>query len=290
MSDLRFSDQAAEVRTGLKAGYADDSRLNVRHRTHQLYTVDPVDFGRWTLERLAWRGDERVLDVGCGPGDLLRGMARQHPGWGTLVGFDLSPGMARRAADLTQDLPPGLSDRDLIHFFVGDAQALPFPDACFDVVMARHVLPYVPDIDRAVAEAARVLRPGGRFLATTNSACTMLEYLAYLERAATPFPGLINTEPITNRFSLEGGPAFLAPHFAAVETHTLRGILRFPAAQPFVDYVDSARADTMRPGHTDAEWQAILDLIRAEAEAHIARHGCLDVTKISGALTAVKEV
>jgi len=262
------------------AGYADDTHLNVRYRTHALYTVDPVDFGRWTLERLAWRGDERVLDVGCGPGDLLRGMARQQPAWGALLGFDLSPGMAHRAAELAGGLP--------VRFFVGDAQALPFPDAWFDLVMARHVLPYVPDIDRAVAEAARVLRPGDRFLATTNSAYTMPEYLAYLERAATSFPGLINTEPITKRFSLEGGPAFLAPHFAAVETHTLRGILRFPTAQPFIDYVASARADTMRPGHTGAEWQAILDMIRAEVEAHIARHGHLDVTKISGALTAVK--
>ena len=263
------------------SGYADDTHLNVRYRTHALYTVDPVDFGQWTLGRLAWRGDERVLDVGCGPGDLLRGMARQHPGWGTLVGFDLSPGMACRAAKLAEGLP--------VSFFVGNAQALPFPDAWFDVVMARHVLPYVPDIDRAVSEAARVLRPGGRFLATTNGACTMPEYWAYLERAAARFPGLMNTEPITDRFSLDGGAAFVAPHFGSIETHTLHGTLRFPAAQPFIDYVASSRADTMRPGHTDAEWQAILDLIRAEAEAHIARHGHLDVTKISGALVAVKE-
>lgn len=262
-------------------GYADDTRLNVRYRTHALYTVDPVDFGQWTLGRLAWRGDERVLDMGCGPGNLLCEMARQRPGWRALVGFDLSPGMARRAAELAQGLP--------VHFFVGDAQALPFPDACLDVVMARHMLYHVPDIDRAVAEAARVLRPGGRFLATTNGARTMPEYQAYLERAAACFPGLINAEPVSDRFSLEGAPASLKPHFGCVETHTLLGILRFPSAQPFVDYADSARTLTMRPGHTGAEWQAALDLIRAEAEAHIAQHGHLDVTKIAGALVAVKD-
>ena len=262
-------------------GYADDTHLNVRYRTHALYTVDPVDFGRWTLERLAWHGDERVLDVGCGPGGLLHDMARQQPGWGALVGFDLSPGMARRAAERAEGLPAG--------FFVGDAQTLPFPNAWFDVVMARHMLYHVPDIDRAVAEAARVLRPGGRFLATTNGARSMPEYQAYLERAAARFPDLVNTKAVSDRFSLEGGPAFLAPYFDAVETYTLHGVLRFPAVQPFVDYVASARAGTMRPGHADADWQAILDLIRAEAEAHITRHGHLDVTKISGALVAVKE-
>jgi len=45
--------------------YADGTHLNVRRRTHQLYTVDPVDFGQWTLEQIPWRGDERILDVGC---------------------------------------------------------------------------------------------------------------------------------------------------------------------------------------------------------------------------------
>jgi 16S rRNA G1207 methylase RsmC len=72
--------------------YADDSRLDVRCRTHQLYSVNPVDFGRWTLERLPWRGDERVLDVGCGPGGLLCEMARQHAGWRALVALTFRQG------------------------------------------------------------------------------------------------------------------------------------------------------------------------------------------------------
>jgi len=118
-----------------------------------------------------------------------------------------------------------------------------------------HVLPYVADIDRAVAEAARVLRPGGRFLATTNGACTMPEYWAYLERAAARFPGLMNTEPITDRFSLEGGPALLAPHLGGVETHTLHGTLRFLPPSHSSTMWPAPGRDTMRPGHTDAEWQ-----------------------------------
>ena len=84
--------------------YADDTQLDIRRRTHQLYAVDPVDFGRWTLERLPWRGDERVLDVGCGPGKLLRGMARHSDGWGMLVGSDFSAGMAAEAAGAAGEL------------------------------------------------------------------------------------------------------------------------------------------------------------------------------------------
>lgn len=260
--------------------YADDARLDVRKRTHQLYTVDPVDFGRWTLERLPWRGDERVLDVGCGPGDLLCEMARQHSEWGVLAGFDFSAGMATQAARQAGALAA--------HFFVGDAQAMPFPDGAFDVVMARHMLYHVPDIDRAVSEAARVLRRGGYVLATTNGAHTMPEYMALRRRAADRFPGMTDPEMITSAFALENGPAFLEPYFQQVEVHTLPGTLRFPTAQPFVDYFASSRALTMPPGHTDAEWQAVLDFVQAETEQVVARQGHIDVTKITGAIVGVR--
>lgn len=271
--------QAQDATILREQAYADDSQLDVRYRTHQLYTVDPVDFQQWTLDRLPWRGDERVLDAGCGPGDLLRQMARRD-GWSALAGFDFSAGMAAKAASSAAGLP--------VHFFVADAQSIPFPDGYFDVVMARHMLYHVPDIERAVAETARVLRPGGRLLTTTNGANSMAEYQALREQAAARFPALASAERPTARFSLEGGVAFLETHFERVETHTLPGILRFPTAQPFVDYVASARALLMRPGHTEAEWQEILAFVRAQTEAIIAREGHFDLTKVTGAIVGVK--
>jgi len=263
-----------------KQAYADAVNLDVRQRTHQLYTVDPVDFGRWTLERLPWRGDERVLDVGCGPGDLLCEMARQHSGWEMLVGFDFSSGMAAQAARQARGLP--------VHVFVGDAQAMPFPGGAFDVVLACHMLYHVPDIGLAVSEAVRVLRPNGYFMATTNSAHTMPEYMTLRRRAADRFPGLTSPEMITGAFSLENGPEVLRPHFEQVKVHTLPGTLRFPTAQPFVDYFASTRALTMPPGHTDAEWQAVLDFVQAETEQVVASRGCFDVTKVTGAIVGIK--
>jgi SAM-dependent methyltransferase len=260
--------------------YADDSQLDIRRRTHQRYTVDPVDFGRWTLERLAWQGDERILDVGCGPGDLVRALARRHAGWRALVGLDFSTGMIAQAALTAAVLPA--------HFLVADAQALPLPSAAFDVVMARHMLYHVPDIDRALHECARVLGPGGRFLATTNSADTMPEYNDLRRRAADRFPAMIEPEMITGRFSLENAPALLENHFDRVEVHLLHGTLRFPSARPFVDYFASSRAMTMRPGHSQEEWLAILDFMQAGAQAAIDRHGHFDVTKITGAITGLK--
>jgi SAM-dependent methyltransferase len=260
--------------------YADDSRLDVRYRTHQLYTVNPIDFGRWTLEQLPWRGDERVLDVGCGPGGLLCEMARQNSGWRGLAGLDLSAGMIAKAIASSEGLR--------ISWFVGDAQTLPLPDAGFDVVMARHMLYHVPDIDRALAEAARVLRPGGALLVMTNSAHTMPEYRHIVRMAVARFPSLAPRKRPESRFSLENAAALVQAHFDGVAIHTLPGTLRFPTAAPFVDYVASSRALLIPPGHCDVEWQEVLAFVRAEVERVIAREGHFDVTKLTGAITGVK--
>jgi ubiquinone/menaquinone biosynthesis C-methylase UbiE len=261
--------------------YADDTLLDVRYRTHQLFTVDPVDFGRWTLERLAWQGGERVLDMGCARGDLLREMARHNDGWGLLAGFDFSPGMVTKGVELGAGLP--------VRFFVADAQSMPLLDGTFDVVMARHMLYHVPDIQRAVAEVARVLRPGGQFLAVTNSAQTMPEHFDLCRQVAARFPAKANPDRATARFALENGATFLRPYLEQVEVHSLMGTLRFPTAQPYLDYFASARALMMLPGHTDAEWQAVLGYVRDEVEAVISAQGHFDVTKITGALVGFKE-
>jgi hypothetical protein len=92
----------------------------------------------------------------------------------------------------------------------------------------------------------------------------------------------------SHRFSLENGARFLQPGFGQAEVHTLPGVLRFPSAQPVVDYFASARSLHMRTGHTDAEWQAVLRFVRAEVQAVIEREGHFDVTKLTGAWVATK--
>jgi SAM-dependent methyltransferase len=176
-----------------------------------------------------------------------------------------------------------------VRFFVGDAQGLPFPEATFEVVLARHMLYHVPDIGQAVAEAARVLGPGGRLLTVTNSAHTMAEYVALRREVAAHLPGVVEPELASGRFSLENAPAWLEPHFQEIQTHVLQGTLRFPSAQPFVDYFASARAMSMLPGHSEAEWQAVLEYVYAKVEAVIARQGYFDVSKVTAAVVGVKK-
>jgi SAM-dependent methyltransferase len=97
----------------------------------------------------------RVLDVGCGTGEITARLAARFPDC-SLVGVDLEEPHLERARARCE--PFG----ERVRFQVADALALSFPDATFDMAVSRHVLQALPDAPRAVAEMVRVVRPGGR--------------------------------------------------------------------------------------------------------------------------------
>jgi SAM-dependent methyltransferase len=96
-----------------------------------------------------------VLDVGCGDGSLALELSRRGA---RVTGVDANPEMIERA--VARAAAAGAE----VTFAVGAGQRLPFPDACFDVVLAKTVLCFVADAETMIAEMARVLRPGGRFV------------------------------------------------------------------------------------------------------------------------------
>ena len=118
------------------------------------------------LDGLGLRGDEEVLDVGCGRGLLLVGAAKRLPR-GRAVGVDIwSPvdqSDNRRTATLANAEAEGVGDR--VEVVDGDMRNLPFADASFDAVvssLAIHNVSGAEGRERACGEIVRVLRPGGR--------------------------------------------------------------------------------------------------------------------------------
>ena len=101
------------------------------------------------IRRYAHPEGARILDVGCGLGLYVRQFRTLSDDvWGTDIDTD-------KVAEASQTLP---------NIRVAPAEALPFPDSTFDVLLLHEVLEHVDDDRRAVAEAHRVLRPGGRLV------------------------------------------------------------------------------------------------------------------------------
>ena len=118
------------------------------------------------LDQLNLRGDEAVLDMGCGRGAVLTAVARRLK-TGKVTGVDIwntmdQSGNAKEVTLRNASLE-GVADR--IQIETGDMRSLPFPDASFDVIvssLAIHNISSNDDRRKAIAEAYRVLKPGGR--------------------------------------------------------------------------------------------------------------------------------
>jgi SAM-dependent methyltransferase len=134
------------------------------------YTTLRGKFVVWAdlLDRLNLRGDERILDLGCGRGAVLL-LAAQHLPTGRAVGVDLWRGrdQSGNAADATRRnaVAEGVADRVELH--TADMAALPLADDSFDLglsSLAIHNISGRTGREKAIDEAVRVLRPGGRLM------------------------------------------------------------------------------------------------------------------------------
>lgn len=155
---------------------------------------------RWKREITAWLArtlspSGRVLDLACGTGDLAfaaADVARR----GSVLGIDASPAMIALARERAATAAP----RDSVQFAVGDISAIDAPTASIDAVTAGYALRNVPDYRRAVAEIARVLKPGG-VLATLDfyrpeRALWRRSFLAYLGVAGNWVGWLWHRQPV----------------------------------------------------------------------------------------------
>lgn len=218
---MRIDDPAT-----VKEQYAREGNLRARQSMYEETSGPDVHDVLW--QTLVEWSPRRVLEVGGGPGELSERMQKELGA--DVSDLDLSPRMVE------------LARARGVEAQVGDVQALPFADGTFDTVVAAWMLYHVPDIDRGLAEIARVLRPGGALVAVTNSVLhleELRELIAYPDRHVETF----------NR---ENGEQFLGARFAQVERLDLEAEVTVREREKLVAYQESLSVPT-RPVPDEVE-------------------------------------
>lgn len=140
-----------------RARYVRQMFGRIAHRYDLLNRV--MTFGqdiRWrrqAIARLRLPSDARVIDLGTGTGDLAFEIARRYPG-SDVIASDFT-------AEMVQVGKKRRGGRS-VSWVIADAQSLPFPSEVFDGVISGFLLRNVPNVDRALQEQHRILKPGGR--------------------------------------------------------------------------------------------------------------------------------
>ncbi len=204
----RIDDPAA-----VREQYASEAGLAARKRIDT--DVTGPDAREMVFHAVAEARPQSVLEVGCGEGELAERMTSELDL--EVVAIDQSERMVELAK------LRGVDAR------VGTVQELSFSDASFDVVVAAWMLYHVPDLDRAIAELARVLRPTGRLVAVTNASDHLQEMLE-----------LAGVEGWDFSFRAENGAEILGRQFGAVETRDASGTVTLRDADQIRAYMRSS--------------------------------------------------
>jgi ubiquinone/menaquinone biosynthesis C-methylase UbiE len=204
------------------------------------------------LQEIPFPADASVLEVGCGTGVLTRRLA----GWpdvGSVTAVDVAPPLLEKARQLSAGLP--------ITFSEADARSLPLDDNTFDIVVFDSTLVHVPGVDAAIAEAARVLRPGGRLAAFEGDYATTTVALGDhdpLQRCADT----MMANSVTDRWLVRHLPAMLRDHGFQIERFRSHGFLDTSSDGYMVTVIDRGADLLAASGQIGADLAAAL---KAEA-------------------------
>jgi ubiquinone/menaquinone biosynthesis C-methylase UbiE len=250
--------------------YKDAANLTARIDLHRRFSTNSYGWQRWVFDHFDLPPQARLLELGCGPGDLWRENRRRLPASWDITLSDLSPGMLDQAR--------AALDRVGLRFQVIDAQYIPYPDAHFDAVVANHMLYHVPDRAAALIEIRRVLRPGGRFYAATVGEGHMQELndllRPFMPASQTAFDGGVH-------FGLENGAAQLAPWFVAIQRDDYVDALVVTEAEPLIAYVRSTRGWSSLP---DENIPALI----TQVEYLLSTRGAIRISKSSGLFVCLR--
>lgn len=247
----------------IKEQYKSDKNLNLRSNLHS-YNINKVDWDTWCFNQMNFIKNGRILELGCGTGKLWHKNRERIDKSFSIILSDFSKRMLKIAKDKLEDIDHNFKYREI------NAEDIPYEDNSFDIVIAQHMIYFVPDIEKALMEIRRVLVPGGTLYVTANSRESMSE-LNELAEKFEPNGGL-NSNGFSARFDLENGRGILEKFFKQVDVETLEGKIIVDDAKPVVSYKASTiQGSSILFGEKKKEFTKYL-------EGHIKKNGNISIT------------
>ncbi|MEU4297454.1 class I SAM-dependent methyltransferase [Kitasatospora aureofaciens] len=266
-SNTAQQDAAVADKTILaNSAYADGRHLAARQSIYR-WQRPQYDLPGLVVEELAGTSGT-VLDIGCGNGKFVSRLHKDRPDL-QVVGMDISAGIL---ADVEKPV------------LVADAQALPFADNSADAVLAMHMLYHVGDIEATIKELARVLRPGGVVIASTNSDTDKQELDQLWAKAAgdvLEIPEGPARVSLSSRFSLEKACGYLGTAFNDIRVRELPGTIEITDPAPIVAHLASYEAWADQCG---VPFHGTVSRAAEIADATIAAEGVFKITCLGGFL------
>ncbi len=251
--------------TVVKQQYSTADNLNTRISIHDKYSINKMGFGNWILSNYRLEEGMKVLELGCGTGSIWKNQASVIRLCSKLILSDFSEGMVETAKN-------NIGDHPNVEYRVLDIQEIPYENNTFDMVIANMMLYHVPDINKALYEVRRVLKPGGHFYCATYGEHGIMEYLCSIL-------SIYGVEDHSNKnFTLQNGYEILHRVFSAIEKLEYIDALAITGINDMVAYIYSLSAMTPLQ---DVPKPVIRDILIQHSE-----NGILHIPKEYGMFTA----
>lgn len=248
-------------------------------RTYEDFFV-PALFGQWP-DRILTASDlgpgDDVLDIGCGTGVLARAAARSLGANGSVTGVDVNNDMLTVASDTPE----------VVSWRCAPAEQLPFGDDSFDRVLSQFALMFFDDRPAAVAEMARVCRPGGSIAVATWADIERSPGYADMVRLLDRLFGPVAADALRAPFCIGEPDALIAATRASLRDTAvveLEGVARFESIDAWVH--TDVRGWTLAEMIDDDQYAELLAAARVELTDHVQPDGSVHFAAPALLLTA----
>lgn len=227
----------------LQEQYKTTQNIDARVRLHKECSVNPQGWFPWVFSHCSLFEGCRVLELGCGNGALWSDNIELIPAYAQITLTDISEGLLEETRiKLNKELSSVVADKSLsVVFCPCDCSDIPFEDSHFDIVIANHLLFYIEDREKAYQEILRVLKPGGRFIASTYGSKHMEEITALVQEFH-PSITLADKE-LYEVFGLQNGAEELLPFFSNVNIQYYEDGLEVSNPQLLLEYIISCHGN-----------------------------------------------